>query len=262
MELGLKEKIAIVSAASKGLGFAVAKALAKEGANLVIFSKNRENIENAAEMLKKETAAEVVPVTADLYNSPSMNKVVDIALEKFGTVHILVTNAAPPPGHIDEFAEEKWREEFEQIFLSATKLIRLVLPKMIEQNWGRIINILSITVKQPIPSLTLSNSLRLALAGLAKTLTFQITGRNITINNIAPGYIMTDRVKSLLKRDTEISGKTIEEVQQEIITKIPLRRIGDPEELGNLVAFLASEKASYINGTTIPIDGGMSLFPL
>ena len=263
MDLGLEGKVAIVSAASRGLGFASAKALAEEGCNVVIFSKNEENIKRAAEEIKKTAKGDAIPVVADLYDSSTMDKVFKTAIDHFGTVHILVTNAAPPPpGYLKDISDETWRAEFEQIFLSATRLIKLVLPKMEEQNWGRIINILSITVKQPIDYLTLSNALRLGLAGLTKTISLQITGKNITINNIAPGYIFTDRVKSLLERTAKNTNKTFEEALQEIVKEIPLRRIGKPEELGNLVAFLASEKASYINGVTIPIDGGMSLYPL
>ena len=263
MDLGLEGKTAIVSAASRGLGFASAKALAEEGANVVVFSKNRENIEKAAENLKNYAKGKVVPVVADLFNSDEMERVVETAVETFGTVHILVTNAAPPPpGYFKDFDKDVWLKQFEQIFLSASKLIKLSLPYMEKQNWGRIINILSITVRQPIDHLTLSNALRLGLAGLAKSITLQVIGKNITVNNVAPGFILTDRVKNLVERVAKFSNKTFEEAYKDIVSNIPLRRVGDPGELGALVAFLASAKAGYINGATIPIDGGQSLFPV
>ncbi len=263
MDLGLHGKVAIVSAASRGLGYAAAEALAREGAKLVIFSNNKENIKRASEKIRTITKTEVVPVVADLYDSETMNNVIEKAISEFGTIHILVTNAAPPPpGYANEIKNDDWIKQFEQIFLSAIKLINLSLPHMIQQNWSRIINILSVTVKQPIDNLTISNSLRLALAGFSKTLTLQVKGKNVTINNVAPGYIMTDRVKELIKIRAEKTGKSEEEVSKEISQGIPLGRIGKPEEFGNLIAFLASEKSSYINGATITIDGGLSLFPI
>ncbi len=263
MDLGLQNKVAIVSAASRGLGYAAAEALAKEGAKLVIFSKNKENIERAAEKIEETSKTKVEPVVANLYDSKTMYNVIEKAVDKFGTVHIIVTNAAPPPpGYADEIGEEEWVKQFRQIFLSAIKLVSLGLPYMIQQNWGRIINILSITVKQPIDNLTISNSLRLALAGFSKSLTLQIKGKNITINNVAPGYIMTDRVRELIRIQAEKNGRSMKETAKEISRNIPLGRIGEPEEFGNLIAFLASEKASYINGATITIDGGLSFFPI
>ena len=259
MDLGLKGKIAIVSASSKGLGKATAKVLAREGANVVILSRNLENLNNAKKEIENETGSEVLAIRADVRKKGDIENVVKETVEKFGTVHILVNNAGgPPAGYFDDFGDDEWYNSIDLLLMSTIRFIRLTLPYMKKQRWGRIINITSVSVRQPIDNLILSNSIRLAIVGLAKTLSKQIADHNITINNVAPGYILTDRVKELLSKTADEKGKTFQEIYQETAMKIPVKRIGDPEELGALIAFLASEKAGYITGTTILIDGGLS----
>ncbi|CUS99488.1 short chain dehydrogenase, partial [Candidatus Kryptobacter tengchongensis] len=167
------------------------------------------------------------------------------------------TNAGgPPAGYFENFSDDDWNKAFNLNFMSTVRLIREVLPYMKSQKWGRIINITSVTVRQPIDNLILSNSIRMSVVGLAKTLALQLARYNILINNVAPGYTLTDRVKFVIEQQAKNTGKTFEQVKEELAKDIPLGRLADPEELANVVVFLASEKASYITGVTIPVDGG------
>lgn len=257
MELGLKDKVAIVSASSKGLGKACAIGLAREGAKVVICARNLTELERAKAEIENNSNNDVLAIQADVTNYDDIKKLVNSTVEKFGTVHILVTNAGgPPAGYFENFSDEDWENAFNLNFMSAVRLIREVLPFMKSQRWGRIINITSVSVKQPIDNLILSNSIRMSVLGLAKTLALQLAKYNILINNVAPGYTLTDRVKFVLEQRAKDTGKTIEEVKSELAKDIPLGRLAEPEELANLVVFLASERASYITGATIPVDGG------
>ncbi len=257
MDLGLKDKIAIVTASSKGLGKACAIGLAREGTKVVICARNLTELEKAKAEIENNLNNDVLAVQADVTNYDDIKKLVNSTVEKFGTVHILVTNAGgPPAGYFENFSDEDWNNAFNLNFMSAVRLIREVLPFMKSQRWGRIINITSVTVKQPIDNLILSNSIRMSVLGLSKTLALQLAKYNILINNVAPGYTLTDRVKFVLEQKAKDTGKTIEEVKSELAKDIPLGRLAEPEELANLVVFLASERASYITGVTIPVDGG------
>ncbi len=257
MELGLKDKVAIVSASSKGLGKACAIGLAREGAKVVICARNLTELEKAKTEIEDNSNNDVLAIQADVTNYDDIKKLVNSTVEKFGTVHILVTNAGgPPAGYFENFSDDDWENAFNLNFMSTVRLIREVLPFMKSQRWGRIINITSVTVKQPIDNLILSNSIRMSVLGLAKTLALQLAKYNILVNNVAPGYTLTDRVKFVLEQKAKDTGKTIEEVKSELAKDIPLGRLAEPEELANLVVFLASEKASYITGATIPVDGG------
>ncbi len=257
MDLGLKDKIAIITASSKGLGKACAVGLAREGTNVVICARNLTELEKAKAEIENNLNNDVLAVQADVTNYDDIKKLVNSTVEKFGTVHILVTNAGgPPAGYFENFSDEDWNNAFNLNFMSAVRLIREVLPFMKPQRWGRIINITSVTVKQPIDNLILSNSIRMSVLGLSKTLALQLAKYNILINNVAPGYTLTDRVKFVLEQKAKDTGKTIEEVKSELAKDIPLGRLAEPEELANLVVFLASERASYITGVTIPVDGG------
>ncbi len=257
MDLGLRGKVAIVSASSKGLGKACALGLASEGANVVICSRNSSELEKAKAEIEEKTKNDVFAIQADVTNPQDVKNLVKKTVEKFGTVHILITNAGGPPmGYFEDFTDEDWEKAFNLNFMSAVRLIREVLPIMKSQRWGRIINITSVTVKQPIDNLILSNSIRMSVLGLTKTLALQLAQYNILINNVAPGYTLTDRVKSVIEQRAKQTGKTFDEVKLKLAKDIPLGRLAEPEEFANLVVFLASEKASYITGATIPIDGG------
>ncbi len=257
MDLGLNGKVAIVAASSKGLGRAVASGLAAEAAKVTICSRNGDGLKKTAEEIQTSTGSEVLAVQADLREANDIRNVVRQTLDRFGTVHILVTNSGgPPPGFFGDFSDEQWYGAVDSTLMSAVRLIRETLPVMRKQRWGRIINITSVSVKQPIDNLLLSNSIRPAIVGMAKTLAGELARENVLVNNVCPGWTRTDRVDQLLKARASQEGTTPEEVYHRIARDIPIGRMAEPEEFANLVVFLASERASYITGSTIAVDGG------
>lgn len=260
MDLGIRGKVAIVLAASKGLGRACAAALAEEGVNLVIGARNQQVLEEAARQIERTTGSKVLAVPTDVTKAEELKRIADNAIHEFGHVDILVNNAGgPPAGNFDAFSDEQWQAAFELNLLSAVRMIRLVLPSMRAQGSGRIINIVSTSVKQPIDNLLLSNSIRPGIIGLAKSLSLELAPANITINNVCPGRILTDRIRQLERIDEKVQqGMSEEEILQKSAQGIPMRRLGKPEEVGALVAFLASQQAAYITGTTIQVDGGQT----
>ncbi len=258
MELGLIGRTAVVAAASRGLGFAAAMELAREGANVVICSRKASHIEKAAEKIVKATNAVVVPAVADVAHEPDIRRLITTAVEKFGNIDILVTNAGgPPPGNFEDFAdEEPWERAYRLTLMSAIRMIRHALPHMKKQNWGRIVNILSVSVKQPIQGLLLSNTFRPGIVGFAKTLADEVAQHGITINNVCPSWTRTERVEELLMHIAKREGIAPGEAAARIEEHIPMKRMGQPEELAAVIAFLCSERASFITGATIPVDGG------
>jgi 3-oxoacyl-[acyl-carrier protein] reductase len=257
MDLGLKDRVGIVAASSRGLGKACALELAREGARVVICARDCDRLAATAQEIRKVTNAEVLSIGVDLTDDAQIRHLADETLRRFGRIDILVTNnGGPPAGYFDDFADEAWLAAHQLTLMSAVRLIRAVLPAMRAQQWGRIINITSVSVKQPIDNLLLSNVYRPGVVALAKTLSAQVAADGITVNNVAPGYTRTDRVLELAVARAADEGKTVEEVMAETSIGFPMRRMGEPEELAALVAFLASERASYITGTTIQVDGG------
>jgi len=259
MDLGLRKKVAVVTAASKGLGKATAFALAKEGARLVICSRTEEDIEATAKEIRKKTGATVVPVVADVANPNHLKRLVATARRRFGTVHILVSNAGGPP-HADliKSTDEEWLQGVELTLLSTVRLLRLVLPMMVKQKWGRIITITSITAKQPVDELLVSSTLRPGILGLSKVASNTFAKKNITVNTVCPGYILTDRQKELMQARSQKDKLTMDEYLSRMSGTIPAGRLGTPEEVGSVIAFLASAPASYINGVNLLIDGGLA----
>jgi 3-oxoacyl-[acyl-carrier protein] reductase len=257
MDLGLKERVAVVAASSKGLGKACALELASEGARVVICSRDPEHLAAAADEIASATGAEVLPVEADLTDHAQIRNLVAQTLDLFGRIDVLVTNnGGPPAGYIDDFDDEAWFAAHQRTLMSAVRLIREVLPAMRAQKWGRIVNITSVSVKQPIDNLLLSNVYRPGVVGLAKTLSAQVAADGITINNVAPGYTRTERVLDLARARAAEGDQTVEEVLTSISSDVPVGRMGQPGELAALVAFLASERSGYITGATIQVDGG------
>lgn len=257
MNLGLKNKVALVAASSKGLGRASAEALAREGAKVTICARDETALRAAADEIAGSTGSEILTIPADVTRAPDIERLVTETVEKFGALHILVTNAGgPPAGYFEEFDDQQWQAAINLTLMSNIRLIRAALSSMKAQQWGRVINITSLSVKQPIDNLVLSNSIRAAVHGLAKTLANQYGQYGITVNNVMPGIIHTDRTQQLAQHRANQSGQSVTEVIAGMGEPIPAGRIGQPEELGALVAFLASEKASYINGASIPVDGG------
>lgn len=257
MDLELKNRVALVTASSKGLGKAVAWALAKEGAKLVICSRNKEVLEKTADDIFLGTGVSVFPLAVDLTSADQIDWLVAETMDLFGHVDILVTNAGgPPPGNFLDLNEEHWMQAVQLTLMSVVRLCRAVIPSMQQQKWGRIINMTSISAKQPIDNLLLSNTLRPAVIGLTKSLSNELGRDNILVNAVCPGYIMTDRVNELMQAKAKKTKQSVEEIMQERTAEMPVGRIGQPEELAALVAFLASERGSYITGATFPVDGG------
>ncbi len=257
MDLGLKDKIVLVTASSKGLGRASAEAMAQEGAKVTICARDAEALNKTRDEMVA-AGADVLAIPADMTNSTDIDNIVQQTVDHFGGLHILVCNAGgPPPGYFPDFDDEAWEKAFNLTLMSTVRLIRAALPHMQAAQWGRILNITSRSVKEPVDNLLLSNSVRASVHGLAKTLANQVGKDGITVNNIMPGYIQTDRVNQLVTANAEKSGVSEEEIIADFANSIPVGRIGQPEEFGALMAFLASEKTGYINGTSILIDGGM-----
>ena len=257
MDLGLKGKTALVAASSKGLGRAVADELAREGANLVICARSVRPLEVARQAIYDETGVEVVAVPADLSEPADIDRLVAAAKAEFGRVDILVTNTGgPPPGPFESHSREAWSDAVRQNLYSVLNLTREVLPAMRDASWGRIINITSVAVKQPVDGLILSNAIRAGVTGFAKTLANEEARFGITVNNVMPGYTRTERLEQLASDAADRSGLLVEEAYARWESQIPMARIGTPAEFAALVTFLASERASYITGVSIPVDGG------
>jgi len=257
MDLGLRNKVALVAASSTGLGRAVAEELAAEGASLILCARNAQRLNETATAIGNSTGVEVFAKPADLTDQGQFADLVNAGLEKFGRIDILVTNAGgPPAGKFDQLSAEQWEEAARLLLFSVIGLTRHVLPGMRERRWGRILNITSIAVKQPVDNLMLSNSLRAAVTGFARTLANEVAAEGITVNNILPGYTRTDRVEELAEMMAQKQGINASEVKAKWEQEIPMRHLGEPKEFAALAAFLVSERASYITGTSIQVDGG------
>lgn len=257
MELGLGGRVALVAGASTGLGRAIAAALAAEGARVTINARTESRLREAADAIARATGAEVHPVAGDVRDAMFVERLVRETVERFGRLDILVANAGGPPAttFLDTRLEQ-YREALELNLLSTILLTRAAVPPMVEQRWGRILALTSMTVKQPLPGLLLSNTARPGVIGFIKTISRELAPYNILCNAVAPGYMRTERVDELLETQARQRGTGVDEVLQEWVAEIPLGRIGRPEELAHVVAFLASERASYITGATIQVDGG------
>ena len=257
MDLGLNGKIALVTAASRGLGRAIADALGAEGASLIICARGTDALEEAGAAIMQRTGAEVEMVAADVATAEGIARAWQHARDRFGHVDVLVTNAGgPPSGPFESHEWDVWQQAVELTLRSAVELTRLVLPGMKERRWGRILNVTSIAVKQPVDGLMLSNSIRAAVTGFGRTLANEVARYGITVNNILPGYTRTERVEQLNAATAAREGVTVEDVSRRIEAQIPMRRLGEPDEFAALAAFLASEQAAYITGQSIAVDGG------
>lgn len=257
MDLGIRDRVALVAASSKGLGRGCAEVLAEEGARLVMCARGVDALEDAAAAIRNAAGVQVVEVAADLSVPEEVDRVIEAGLREYGGVDILVTNTGgPPAGAFEDHDREAWHQAVRNNLDSVLNLVRGVLPGMKERGWGRIINITSIAVKEPIDSLILSNSVRAAVTGFARTLANEVAPDGVTVNNVMPGYTRTDRVEELSRKSAELHGTTQAEEIAKWERQIPVGRLAEPRELGALVAFLASDQAAYITGTSIAVDGG------
>lgn len=257
MDFGLRGKVAFVAGASRGLGYEAALELAREGAHVALCSRDETAIQSAAAHIAAETGAEVLPLVVDVTHSDQVMQAVAETVARWNALHILVANAGgAPAGRFDDLNDEMWQHAIELNLLSNVRLIRAALPHLRSAAWGRIITITSIAVKQPIDDLLLSNAVRPGVVGLVRSLATQLATEGITVNNVAPGYIRTERVKKLFKDRAQRTGVSESEAEKAVLSATPLGRAGQPEELAALIAFLASTRASYITGQTILVDGG------
>lgn len=260
MDLGLRGKSALVTASSHGLGAACAEALAREGARVAICSRHRDEIEETANRIRKATGVEVLTFVADLSKPSDVLHMVEETVRTWGGLHVLVTNTGgPPPGRFDDLDDEKWRFGFTNTVEPVISLIRGVLPAMRGQRWGRIITLTSSSVKEPIDALTLSNSLRPAIHGLVKSLSREVAAEGITVNAIITGMFLTDRLRELAENRAERNGTSADQELEKMASAIPRGKLGDPMELAEVVAFLASQQARAVTGTAVVIDGGQTL---
>jgi 3-oxoacyl-[acyl-carrier protein] reductase len=257
MELGLKGKVALVTAASKGIGLGTARVLAKEGMKVAISSRSSANLEKARSQIVAESGADVVAVPADMRVREELVKLVETSSKKLGGIDVLVYNAGPPKaGTFGELTYADWEDAARLLLLSAVTLTQEVVPHMKGKRWGRLIYITSLTLKHPTANLVLSNTVRLAVAGLSKSLSRELAPHGITSNGIIQGYIRTDRSTHLAEEMASKAGTSVEEAFKEMAKSIPLGRYGEAEEVGYLAAFIASERSAYLNGGMFTIDGG------
>ena len=258
MDLGLRDRVAIVGGSSKGMGRAAALALAKEGASVAICARNEGELRKAEiDIARVSTQHHVLAIPADLSRSEDIKRVVRSTFNRFGRIDITINNVGTSPlGRPSELEDDEWDGALEQNFLSVVRMSREVVPYMKQQQWGRIINRLSISVKEPINGMALSTSSRLAVVGYSKMLATELASFNITVNNVLAGYIFTDQLAAYYEDQSEELGRPSEELVKDVIKAIPMGRLGKPEDVGNLIAFLASERTAYMTGENVVLDGG------
>jgi len=258
MDLGLTHKSALILAASKGLGKACALALAQEGASIMIGARDPGQLGQTAAEIRQQTGVQVHAFPVDVTDPQQIQTIFHAAQTAFGRVDILVNNAGGPPfGPFEQFDDEHWHKALELNLMSTVRFTRLALPAMKEARWGRIVNIVSLGVKSVLPGSTLSTAGRLGIVGMAKLLSDEVASYGITVNNVASGIILTDRVSQTSLKQRLDRGMDEKSAMEDIAQSIPAKRLGQPSELAALVAFLASEQAGYITGATIPVDGGI-----
>ena len=258
MNLGLRDRVALVAASSQGIGRATAEAFAAEGCRVAMCARNQQTLQDAAEKIRQQHKVEVLTEAFDVTDAAAVSRFVAAVADKFGSVDICVTNAGGPPakGFLAATLEE-WQRALNANFLSTVYFARAVIPHMQKKRWGRIITLTSITTKQPVADLVLSNAVRAAVVGLVKSLANEFGKDGILVNNVAPGFTATDRLKELAATRAAGSGKSEQEIFNGWAGDAPLKRLGEPREVAETIVWLASERASYITGQTVLVDGGV-----
>jgi 3-oxoacyl-[acyl-carrier protein] reductase len=257
MDFGIKGKRALVCAASRGLGFAIAKALADEGVDLIISARDQAKLEQAADVLSKLSKGKVEYVAGDLSAAADRKKLIEFVQSKFGALDILVHNVGGPKAQpAQSTSSSDWQEAFDKLFLPIVELNQTFLPAMKDQKWGRILTVTSLSVIEPIANLALSNGIRSAVTAMLKTLSDEVAADGVTVNCLAPGLIQTARTDELMESRRQMTGQSKEDYMVDYVASIPAKRLGDADEFGAVAAFLASQQAQYVTGQTICVDGG------
>ncbi len=257
MDLQLRDKVAIVNGASQGIGWAIARMLAAEGAKVVMTARHEAPLNAAAETIRAETQTSVLAVPSDIRRADDCGRIVEKAVQAFGRVDILVNNdGAPPLGKLDQFDDTAWDKAVQQNLMSVVRMVRHVLPPMRSAGGGRIVNITALSVLQPMVGFGLSVATWAGVIGFSKTLSREVGPYGITVNTLCPGRTVTSRQEKVDLQRAEQAGKDVRQLTEDLLKEIPLQRLGRPEDIAALVAFLVSSQASFITGVTIPIDGG------
>lgn len=258
MELGLKGRGVIVTGASEGMGRATAEAFAREGAQVALCARTEKNLREAAEQIRTATGAEVYAEPLDVTDNGAVQRFVEQAAKRFGRIDVCVANAGGPPAkNFLSISTDEWRKAVDQNFMSVVHLAKAAIPYMQRHRWGRIITITSVSVKQPIPDLILSNAVRAAVVGLIKSISNEFGKDGILANNVAPGYTATERLKELAGTRALAAGTSSDEIYRQWAADTPVKRLADPKEVADTIVWLASERASYITGQTLLVDGGI-----
>ncbi len=258
MDLGLKGRGVIVAASSQGIGRATAEAFAREGAQVAMCARTEATLRSAADSIRSATGAEVFAEPLDVTDAPRVQRFVEQVAKQFGRIDVCVTNAGGPPAkNFLSISPDEWRKAVDLNFLSVVHLAKAVIPHMQRHRWGRIITITSVTVKQPVAELIMSNAVRAAVVGLVKTLSNEFGKDGILVNNVAPGYTATERLQELAAVRALAAGTSPEQIYQSWTAEIPLRRLGDPKDIADVILWLASERAAYVTGQTVLADGGI-----